>query len=396
MVRNSIKEDFKKLGDLREILAGLDSGEEFLKTYNNYCILAKKFYKKSNQASTSNDCLKIDTTRSIFEYINFQVIPVLTSLEHNAEKILTTVPPEFKDKIDSLKICLLRLSKLTKDRRFDSCYLETLILWEDFLSMFSQKNLQHAFFVKTGLVYFLYNIEQLEKYGEMRNGKTLSSIDRLEKLNTYKYLGKYKEMIEAEKRRDSLGSLSLRAELGYYQIIDEEKDKRGVMLECVHKVYREVDAIVASASKINLVGLKQPVRWEKIQLSFDGDNIKIKQDDTFLGDEVPVSALGLQKRAKENAKTSLTGFFTALFYDSEKSKLLESISNTNQKHKSAVSKILKELFETNIDPIDIDQKKMIYVPKFKTDLYGQLRDLRAELFRSGKEYNDEIYYENNE
>lgn len=119
-------------------------------------------------------------------------------------------------------------------------------------------------------------------------------------------------------------------------------------------------------SKIN--GLIQPIRWQNITIIYNGENIKIKQDDTTLG-EYNLEDLGMPKVRKTKLK-GVRQLFTSLFFPEtyKENSVLLGTNYVNQKNKSNLSKILKKVFETNVDPIYIDTKTKKYIPYFKISL----------------------------
>ncbi len=150
-------------------------------------------------------------------------------------------------------------------------------------------------------------------------------------------------------------------------------------LEELKKIMNEKMSILRSIKEISestknkkvpvIIGLIKPIRWEEIKLFYDGYIVKIKQNNTLLG-EYSLESLGVPKIRQKTG--GLLHFFMALFISDlpENSKVLSSRSSINQKRKSILSKILKTAFETNKDPIyKVDH---IYKPLFNTKLTGVL------------------------
>lgn len=155
---------------------------------------------------------------------------------------------------------------------------------------------------------------------------------------------------------------------------------------------KETLSNVTPEAKKKIKNLKNPIRWENITLLFNTDSVKIKQDSTLLG-EYTLKELGVPKLRK-NQSNGVYSFFTRLFFKEHyiHSDILSVKDKNNQKLKSNLSKILREAFNTNKDPISIDQKTGKYIPLFKV---GVGNDYRINNYHSGRRLYDkdgaEIY-----
>lgn len=148
-----------------------------------------------------------------------------------------------------------------------------------------------------------------------------------------------------------------------------------------------IKRITESTNKnaIKIKGIRKPLRWEDVTIIYCGEIIKIKQNNTSLG-EYDLNDLGIPKIGKTRMD-GVRQFFMSLFfieYYKENTKL-DSKNNNQQKLKSNLSKILKEAFETNIDPIGIDKENNRYIPLFKVSIS---EGLRVNDFASGVKFND--------
>jgi len=138
--------------------------------------------------------------------------------------------------------------------------------------------------------------------------------------------------------------------------------------------------------KLNKIkGLVKPIKWDEITIIYIGDSVKIKQNDTALG-EYNLKDLGMPKIGK-NKMEGVRQFFTSLFFPEtyENNIILSSKNNTQQKLKSNLSRILKDVFETNRNPIQINKKNHTYYPVFKISMG---KDLNVNDFSSGREFRD--------
>jgi hypothetical protein len=143
----------------------------------------------------------------------------------------------------------------------------------------------------------------------------------------------------------------------------------------------------AERSKSIIIRLKQPILWENITLILKGTEIEIKQDKTSLGD-YHLYALGFPKvRNRVNTRRNVLGLFISLFC-TDKSELLDSTNNNNQKLKSSLSKILCGAFNTHKDPIVIELG--LYKARFITRFGG---DLRVNDYLSGKSITEQDEYQ---
>lgn len=126
--------------------------------------------------------------------------------------------------------------------------------------------------------------------------------------------------------------------------------------------------------------LKTPIKWENITLIFNTDSLKIKQDSTILG-TYTLKEIGIPKLRKTKSN-SVYHFFFSLFLTDHygANDLLLVTNNNNQKNKSNLSKILRNAFSTNKNPIGIDKKTNKYIPLFKVSA-GE--DFRINDHRSG-------------
>ncbi len=137
-----------------------------------------------------------------------------------------------------------------------------------------------------------------------------------------------------------------------------------------------------------ITGLKNPIIWEKVTMIFNGDTLKIKQENSIVG-EYTLAELGFPKIKTERTVTAL---FYSLFVreNQPNNNLLLSTDNKNQKIKSNLSKIFCNAFNTNNDPIGID-KYGFYKAKFKTSLSGELYEntySSGGLLNENKDYED--------
>ena len=139
-------------------------------------------------------------------------------------------------------------------------------------------------------------------------------------------------------------------------IIDGEftQSKDNLFLERMINLKKTLKNCLSKEEKTKgiIAGIKSPVIWEKITMIFNGDTLKIKQDNFVIG-EYTLMELGFPKIKTER---TVTGLFYSLFVreNQPKNNLLLSTDNKNQKIKSNLSKILCNAFNTNIDPISID------------------------------------------
>ena len=120
-------------------------------------------------------------------------------------------------------------------------------------------------------------------------------------------------------------------------------------------------------------GLKKPILWRNITLIHKGESLEIKQDATSLG-EYLLTDLGIPRLGKVKKGKGVQSFLLSLFFSKEKIKhnLLLSTDTLNQKTKSNLSKILRNVFDTHEDPIKIDRLTKMYTPVFKTSTGGRL------------------------
>lgn len=139
----------------------------------------------------------------------------------------------------------------------------------------------------------------------------------------------------------------------------------------------EVNEILVGKKNKNLVfkikGLKKPTHWKDITIIHDGESLKIKQHGTLLGEYLLIS-LGIPKLRKNNKGNGIQPFLLSLFFSKEhlKNNLLLSTDALNQKTKSNLSGILKDIFDTNEDPITIDKKTKMYTAIFSTSVGKEL------------------------
>lgn len=174
-------------------------------------------------------------------------------------------------------------------------------------------------------------------------------------------------------------------------IIDGEftQSKDNLFLERMINLKKTLKNCLSKEEKTKgiIAGIKSPVVWEKITMIFNGDTLKIKQDNLITG-EYTLMELGFPKIKTER---TVTGLFYSLFVreNQPKNNLLLSTDNKNQKIKSNLSKILCNAFNTNIDPINID-KYGFYKARFKTHLSGELYENK---YASGGFLNENQEYE---
>jgi hypothetical protein len=174
-------------------------------------------------------------------------------------------------------------------------------------------------------------------------------------------------------------------------IIDGEftQSKDNLFLERMNNLRKALKNCLSKEEKTQgiIKGLKKPLNWEQVVMIFNGDTLKIKQNDKTIG-EYTLEELGFPKIKTER---TVTGLFYSLFVreNQPKNNLLLSTDNKNQKIKSNLSKILCNAFNINIDPISID-KYGFYKARFKTHLSGELYENR---YASGGFLNENQEYE---
>lgn len=153
--------------------------------------------------------------------------------------------------------------------------------------------------------------------------------------------------------------------------------------EAINEI-KDTLAKIKPGVKKKVKNLKTPIKWENIKMIFNTDTVKIKQDSTILG-EYTLSELGIPKLRKKS--NGVYSFFVRLFFKEHyaDSDILSVKNGNNQKLKSNLSKILKEAFNTNTDPISIDQNTDKYIPLFKV---GVGNDYRINDHRSGRKLYD--------
>ena len=138
----------------------------------------------------------------------------------------------------------------------------------------------------------------------------------------------------------------------------------------------EIGDLLSNKKLVNpnkIKGLKKPFHWENITIIHTGQSLKVKQNDALLG-EYMLTDLGIPKLRKTNKVKGVQPFLLSLFFSGEKleNDLLLSTNTLNQKTKSNLSKILKDIFDTNEDPIKIDETTKNYTAVFRTSTGGSL------------------------
>jgi hypothetical protein len=247
------------------------------------------------------------------------------------------------------------------------------------MSNFSKEDIQSAFLKEIGIMSILSTIKMLYT---KKAGTPKKAAKELKYYNIYPELELFRnEVLDKSNILNSTNN-----DLLYEDILNCNKNFREEMILVARKIYQSINN---DKTSLEIKNLKKPVRWTDVSILYSGESIKIKQSDTIISGELFLDEIGIKKSKKKGAKTSALTFFTSLFI-SEGSEQLDSTKNINQQNKSSVSRILKDLFGTNEDPIQILNKK--YYPKFKATLSGDLAEINIYNYSSGRKFYDNDAY----